>query len=137
MGIKYKRGDLNTQIRALAQANSEFKTMVSDELETLKPAAVDSMQFHSDLHKNRISGDMVDAMGAEVSKTGLQLRFGFIKAFKDYFGYQTVDGFTHWSSGKFIAPSLALQDAKLDVTELMNEAMKRVRRNFMARLRRR
>lgn len=137
MGLKYKRGDIDRQIRALAQASAEFKPMVTKELESIKPAAVNSMKYHSDLQKNRISGDMVDAMDAEVSGTGLQLRFGFLKNFQQYFSWQTITGFTHWKSGKFIAPSLALEDAKYDVQELMQEAMARVRRNFMARLRRR
>lgn len=136
MGLKWKRSQIDAQIRALANANKELKPMIRRELEAIKPAIENSMEFNSDMHKNRISGDMVDDMQAEVSGTGTELRFGFLKKFQDYYGWQTITGFTHWRSGKFIAPSLALNDAKLDAQDLMIEAMRRVKRNFAARLRR-
>lgn len=137
MGVKWSRSNVDAQMRALASAEKELKPMIRKEIESIRPAVQAAMEFNSDMHKNRITGDMVDAMDTEVSGTGMQLRFGFIKNFKDYFNWQTISGFTHWSSGKFIAPSLAIQDAKLDAEELFTEAMQRVRRNFMARLRRR
>lgn len=137
MGLKYNQASLNAQIRSLSQASSEFKGMIADEMETIREPIKASMQFHSDLHKNRITGKMVDAMDAEVSRTATTLRFGFIKDFQDYFRFQTITGFTHWISHEFIRPSLALADAKLDAQELMHEAAIRIRRNFMARLRRR
>ena len=136
MGVKWSRTNVDAQMRALAAANKELKPMIRRELEAIRPAVVNSMHATSDMHKNRISGDMTRDMKAEVSGTGTQLRFGFIDVFKDYYNWQTISGFTHWSSGKFIAPSLAIQDAKLDSQELFIEAMRRVRRNFMARLRR-
>lgn len=137
MGVKWSRSNIDSQMRALANASAELKPMIRKELEDIAPAAVNAMHAYSDMQKNRITGDMVDAMDAEVSKTGMQLRFGFIKNLQKYFQWQTITGFTHWRSGEFIAPSLAIADAKLDVEELMQEAMQRVRRNFMARLRRR
>lgn len=137
MGLKYKKNDIDAQIRALSAASSEFKGMIAKEMESIAPAIQNSMEFHSDLQKDRVSGDMVEAMDVEVSGTKTQLRFGFLKGFQNYFSYQTITGFTHWTSGKFIRPSLALSDAKYDAEELMREAMQRVRRNFMARLRRR
>ena len=135
MGLRYKRADLEGTIRSLAAANSEFKGMITKEMESIRPAIQASMEFHSDAEKGRVSGDMVDAMDTQVA--GLQLRFGFLKKLQDYFQYQTITGFTHWGSGKYIEPSLALSDAKLDAQELMQEASVRIRRNFMARLRRR
>lgn len=137
MGLQYKKSDIDAQIRALTRANAEFKGMIAKEMESIKPAIQASMEFHSDLAKNRITGDMVDAMQVEVSGTKTQLRFGFLRSIQKYFQWQTITGFTHWKSGEFIAPSLALSDAKYDAEILMHEAAQRVRRNFMARLRRR
>lgn len=137
MGLKYKQAALDSTIRGLTQASSEFKGMIGDEMETLVEPVKNAMIFNSDMHKNRISSDMVNAMDAEVARTKTTLRFGFIKEFEDYYRFQTISGFTHWKSGKFIAPSLALSDAKEDAMVLMHEAAVRIRRNFMARLRRR
>ncbi len=137
MGLTYKKSDLDAQIRALTKANAEFKGMITEEMENIAPAIQTSMEFYSDLQKNRISEKMIEGMGVEVSKTGTQLRFGFIKNFIDYFRYQTITGFRHWGSGEFIAPSLALSDAKYDAEALMHEGARRVRRNYMQRLRRR
>lgn len=137
MGLKYRRGDLDAKTRALAQASSEFKGMIAAEMESIKPPIQAAMVAYSDMRKNRISGDMVDAMDVEVSKTATQLRFGFLRGVQDYFRFQTITGFRHWKSGEFIEPSLALSDAKLDAQELMDEAAVRIRRNFMQRIRRR
>ena len=137
MGLKYKQSTLDAQIRGLTRASAEFKGMIADEMESIVPAVEASMIFNSDMHKNRITSDMVNAMHAEVARTKTTLRFGFLREIKDYFRYQTITGFTHWKSGAFIAPSLALSDAKEDAKVLMDEAAKRIRRNFMARLRRR
>ena len=137
MGLKYSQSTLNSTIRNLTTASSEFKGMIADEMETIKDPIIASMQFHSDLQKNRISEDMVNAMDAEVARTKTTLRFGFIKEFKDYFRWQTITGFTHWGSGAFIRPSLAIADAKQDAVILMEEASRRIMRNFSARLRRR
>ena len=136
MGVKWSRTNVDAQMRALASANKELKPMIRKELESIKPAVQASMEATSDLHKNQISHDMFSALDTEVSGTGMQLRFGFLKDFQDYYGWQTITGFTHWRSGQFIRPSLAIADAKLDSQELFVEAMRRVRRNFMARLRR-
>ena len=138
MGVRYKRSNLDADIRNLSRASKEFKGMIHNEMESIAPAIEDAMVFYSRAAgKKRQSGKMEDAMRAEVSGTGLQLRFGFVRRLLNYFQYQTVTGFTHWNSGKFIEPSLALNDAKADAELLMREAAVRVRRNFMARLRRR
>lgn len=125
------------QIRALAKASSEFKGMIGDEMETLVEPARMSMVGYSNLTKNQITSNMVNSMDAEVAKTGTQLRFGFLHNVEDYYRYQTITGFEHWRSGKLIAPSLAIAETKQDMMPLMYNAAKRIRRNFMARVRRR
>jgi hypothetical protein len=87
------------------------------------------------MQKDRISGDMVSALGAEWKNN--QLRFGFIRGVDAlYQKLQTITGFTHLG-GQFIRPSLAIKDAGEDATLLMREGQRRVRKNFMQRLRRR
>jgi len=135
MGVKWSRAALDAQTRAMAQANREFAGMINKELNAIAPTIESIMHTYSDLSKNRISSKMINAMRAGVF--GTQLRFGFIADHMDYFTWQTVTGFVHWKSGEFIAPSLAIADAKQDAEVLMIEACRRVRRNYMARLRRR
>lgn len=135
MGLKWSRAQLNGSIRALRQASSEFDNMINTEMRTLETPIKQAMVAYSDYQKNRITGDMVRAMDARVA--GSQLRMGFLNEMQDYYQYQTITGFTHWKSGEFIRPSLAIEDAKQDAQVLMDAASERIRRNFMARLRRR
>ena len=126
---------LRANIEALTSASAEFDNMIDAEMSKIAPAVKDSLDYHSDLQKNRITGDMVDALGAEWK--GKQLRFGFIRGLGAlYQKLQTISGFTHLG-GEFIRPSLAIKDAAEDATLLMREAQRRIRRNFMQRLRRR
>lgn len=135
MGVKWSRSALQADMRALAGAEKEFKEMVQDEFRAIAPTIEQAMHFYSDLQKDRITGNMIRDMKVRVA--GLQLRMGFLDGYQDYYTYQTITGFTHWQSGKFIAPSLAIADAKLDADTLVDEAARRIRRNFLARLRRR
>jgi hypothetical protein len=133
---------LRIQIQNLAAAESEFEGMINKEMKIIAPAVTDSMHFNSDVMKNRISGDMVRAMKTRVE--GMRMRFGFIDGYQPngrddsglYMKLQTVTGFTH-RGGQWIAPSLALKESQEDAKLLMNEASRRIRKNFMQRLRRR
>jgi hypothetical protein len=135
VGLKWSRAQHDASIRALRQASAEFDDMINKEMVTLEVPIRQAMVAYSDMQKNRISHDMVNAMQAKVA--GSQLRMGFLGDFQNYYQYQTITGFVHWRSGEFIPPSLAIEDAKQDAQLLMDEASQRIRRNFMARLRRR
>lgn len=126
---------LRRQIEALTEASSEFNGMIDTEMEKVAPAVKDALDFYSDMQKDRITGDMVRALGAEWK--GKQLRFGFIHGIDAlYQKLQTISGFTHLG-GKWIAPSFAIKDAAEDAELLVREAQVRIRKNFMQRLRRR
>lgn len=133
MGVTYQT-NLRNAIADLARAENEFKGMIEDGIDTLVPITQETMRMYSDMHKNRISEDMVNAMTAE--RRGFSLKFGFLGARELYYKLQTVTGFTHLG-GKYIAPSLALKDTEADTKERVREMQVRIRRNFMQRLRRR
>lgn len=125
---------LDQQIRRLSGASKEFKGMITDGLQEVEPIVEDMMLDLSSQKKNNITHEMVSALGAETAKTGTQLRFGFIRSSELYMRLQTISGFKH-SNGSFIKPSLAIADARVLAEPLMIAAAKRIRRNFMARLR--
>lgn len=60
------------------------------------------------------SGDMIDAIRSKrVSKTDSEIhkQYGFVDEFEEYFKYQTVTGFVHNRSGRYIGPTFALRDS--------------------------
>jgi len=60
------------------------------------------------------SGDMVNALRSRpVSKRDdlIHTQYGFVDEFDEYMKYQTVTGFTHNRSGRYVAPTFALRDS--------------------------
>lgn len=60
------------------------------------------------------TGDMVGALRwkpVSFSDTLIHTQYGFVDEYEDYYGMQTVTGFTHNRSGRFIGPTFALRDS--------------------------
>lgn len=74
-----------------------------------------SMRFNTD---RILTGAMINAISSrmlDVNEDGASGEFGFINQFEDYFKYQTVTGFTHNRSSKYIEPTFALRDSFAEV----------------------
>jgi hypothetical protein len=59
-------------------------------------------------------GDMIGAIRSRPISFDARLirsQYGFVDDFEDYFKMQTVTGFTHNRSDKYIAPTFALRDS--------------------------
>lgn len=95
-------------LRDAAGETAEFGARTAQSYTASRPGATTGKAGRID------SGTMIDALRWEpvsFSPTLIHTRYGFVKEFKDYFKYQTVTGFRHNRSSRYIGPTFALRDS--------------------------
>lgn len=113
MGVSYS-ADVS-YIGSWLQAKVDGTTRAADRsVQQLITLGESSMRFNTDRIQ---TGAMIGAISSRMLSTGdlAAGEFGFINEFEDYFKYQTVTGFTHNRSSKYIEPTFALRDSFAEV----------------------
>jgi hypothetical protein len=82
--------------------------------QAMLPIAQNAAQRARAMNDRVDTGELEEQIAAEAKNTANSIigRYGFVGQRKDYYLYQTITGFTHWLSGKYIEPSFALRNAR-------------------------
>jgi hypothetical protein len=92
----------------VAIEGSEFGAKTAQSYTASRPGATTGKAGRVD------TGEMIEAIRSKPVSFSLDLievQYGFVNEAEEYFGMQTVTGFSHNRSGDYIAPTFALRDS--------------------------
>lgn len=135
---------LETSYQNLDGIIAIVRKQVEEKWKSLGEAAAESAQFGAQTAQSYTAtrpgattgkagrvetGDMIEALRPErvsVTTTEIHCRYGFIREYEEYFKYQTVTGFRHNRSGRYIGPTFALRDSIGPTREFARNAARRI-----------
>lgn len=115
--IRKEIDDINAEAYQVAEAAAGTGARMTEDLTRSRPSDASGKRGRVE------TGNMADSISYDIKRVSpeyIRAEFGWLDEVEEYFILQTETGFTHARSGKYIKPTLALQDATEHVRQLIN-----------------